>query len=192
MHLLSTFAITAAVCALLLTGCSSASDTITTDGPDVSRQADTVQPSSTPAAAAAPTSTPAPEESPDAEPTPTPLTEPDAESDPEGMLFDTDSADYFGPVTEMTDTGFCLSPVVVYEQGSNASVAVAAEAGTSAAVPVICTDDTRYIAIYADGNGNSSQEEGSADLVRADATVYITGSRTDGGFTADTVAILNP
>ena len=67
-----------------------------------------------------------------------------------------------------------------------------AEAGASSWFSVMCTDDTRYIAIYADGNGSSSQAEGSADMVQAKAFVYITGINTDSGFTADTVAILNP
>ena len=96
-------------------------------------------------------------------------------------------------MVEMTDTGFTLSPTVVERLGANASVGVMAEAGASSSwFSVMCTDDTRYIAIYADGNGSSSQAEGSADMVQAGAMVYITGSNTDSGFTADTVAILNP
>ena len=93
----------------------------------------------------------------------------------------------------MTYTGFTLSPTVVERLGANASVGVMAEAGASSSwFSVMCTDDTRYIAIYADGNGSSRQAEGSADMVQAKAFVYITGINTDSGFTADTVAILNP
>lgn len=107
--------------------------------------------------------------------------------------FDPASADYTGSVVEMTDTGFTLSPTVVERLGANASVGVMAEAGASSSwFSVMCTDDTRYIAIYADGNGSSRQAEGSADMVQAKAFVYITGINTDSGFTADTVAILNP
>ncbi len=93
---------------------------------------------------------------------------PDAESSEavEKSLFDPASADYTGSVVEMTDTGFTLSPTVVQRQGADASAAVMAEAGTASSVfSVTCTDDTRYIAIYADGNGSSRQAEGSADMV---------------------------
>ena len=169
----SVFVITAAACVFFLTGCGAASDSTSSVEPDAPHTESTAQPTATPII------TPAP----------------DAESSEavEESLFDPASADYSGPVVEMTDTGFTLSPTVVERQGANASVGVMAEAGTSSSwVSVMCTDDTRYIAIYADGNGSSSQTEGSDDMVQAGAMVYITGSNTDSGFTADTVAILNP
>ena len=169
----SVFVITAAACVFFLTGCGVASDSTSSVGPDTPHTESTAQPTATPII------TPAP----------------DAESSEavEKSLFDPASADYTGSVVEMTDTGFTLSPTVVQRQGADASAAVMAEAGASSSwFSVMCTDDTRYIAIYADGNGSSSQAEGSADMVQAGAMVYITGSNTDSGFTADTVAILNP
>lgn len=192
MHVLSAFVIAAAACALLLTGCGSGADsTSTLDMPDSSRlEQNPVQTSPAPADAATSTPAPSPEVFPPAEPTATPV--PESDPDTETILFDTDSAAYSGPVTEMTDAGFCMSLMVVEDRGDGAGVAVMAEAGTSSALPVICTGDTRYIAIYADGNGSSSQEEGSADMVRKDAFVFVTGSSTDDGFTADAVAVLNP
>lgn len=129
-----------------------------------------------------------------AQPTATPIITPapDAESSEavEKSLFDPASADYTGSVVEMTDTGFTLSPTVVERLGANASVGVMAEAGASSSwFSVMCTDDTRYIAIYADGNGQfQSGGRAPADMVQAWCQVYITGSNTDSGFTADTVA----
>lgn len=161
------FVITAAACVFFLTGCGAASDSTSSVEPDAPHTESTAQPTATPII------TPAP--------------------DAEKSLFDPASADYTGSVVEMTDTGFTLSPTVVQRQGADASAAVMAEAGTASSVfSVTCTDDTRYIAIYADGNGSSRQAEGSADMVQAKAFVYITGINTDSGFTADTVAILNP
>ena len=161
----SVFVITAAACVFFLTGCGAASDSTSSVEPDAPHTESTAQP-----------------------------TAPDAESSEavEKSLFDPASADYTGSVVEMTDTGFTLSPTVVERLGANASVGVMAEAGASSWFSVMCTDDTRYIAIYADGNGSSRQAEGSADMVQAKAFVYITGINTDSGFTADTVAILNP
>ena len=174
MKAFSVFVITAAACVFFLTGCGAASDSTSSVEPDAPHTESTAQPTATPII------TPAP----------------DAESSEavEESLFDPASADYTGSVVEMTDTGFTLSPTVVERLGANASVGVMAEAGASSSswFSVMCTDDTRYIAIYADGNGSSSQTEGSDDMVQAGAMVYITGSNTDSGFTADTVAILNP
>lgn len=173
MKAFSVFVITAAACVFFLTGCGAASDSTYSVEPDAPHTESTAQPTATPII------TPAP----------------DAESSEgvEESLFDPASVDYSGVVVEMTDTGFTLSPTVVQRQGADASAAVMAEAGTASSVfSVTCTDDTRYIAIYADGNGSSRQAEGSADMVQAKAFVYITGSNTDSGFTADTVAILNP
>ncbi len=169
----SVFVITAAACVFFLTGCGAASDSTSSVEPDAPHTESTAQPTATPII------TPAP----------------DAESSEavEKSLFDPASADYTGSVVEMTDTGFTLSPTVVERLGANASVGVMAEAGASSSwFSVMCTDDTRYIAIYADENGSSRQAEGSADMVQAKAFVYITGINTDSGFTADTVAILNP
>ena len=195
MKAFSVFVITAAACAVLLTGCGTASGSASSVVPDASHTESTAQPTGTPTVTPTPnpTATPIPDSKADstAEPDSTPEAE---SSETEGKnLFDPASADYSGVVAEMMDGGFTLSPTVVERQGANASVGVMAEAGTSSSwVSVMCTDDTRYIAIYADGNGSSSQTEGSADIVQAGAMVYITGSNTDSGFTADTVAILNP
>ena len=131
----SVFVITAAACVFFLTGCGAASDSTSSVEPDAPHTESTAQPTATPII------TPAP----------------DAESSEavEKSLFDPASADYTGSVVEMTDTGFTLSPTVVERLGANASVGVMAEAGASSWFSVMCTDDTRYIAIYADGNGSS-------------------------------------
>lgn len=106
--------------------------------------------------------------------------------------FDPAAADYSGHVLEATEGEFLLSPTVVTRQGSGGNVSVMAEAGPSTAITVRCDDATRYLAIYADGKGSSRQEAGGAAMVGKDAFVYVTGSETDAGFLADTVAILNP
>lgn len=195
MKAFSVFLITAAACVFFLAGCGAASDSTSSVVPDASHTESTAQPTATPAITPTPnpTVTPAPdsEAAPTTEPDPTPETE--SSETVEKALFDPESADYSGVVVEMTDTGFTFSLMAVEHQGANASADVVAEAGTaSSGFSVTCTDDTRYIAIYADGNGSSSQAEGSADMVQAKAFVYITGSNTDSGFTADTVAVLNP
>lgn len=194
MKAFSVFVITAAACVFLMTGCGAASHSASSAAPDTSHPESTAQPAATPTITPTPepTASPAPDSEAvsAAEPDPTP--EAESSSAVEEVLFDPVSADYSGSVVEMTDTGFSLSPTVVERQSENAGVAVMAEAGTASRFSVTCTDDTRYIAIYADGNGNSSQAEGSADMVQANAFVYITGSKTDDGFAADTVAILNP
>lgn len=188
MKAFSVFVAAAAACLFFLTGCGAASQSASSGLPAASHPESTLPP------AAAPTSTPtpspavppAPEAAAATEPTPEP------EAAAEETLFDPDAADDSGVVVKMTDTGFVLSLTVVEHQGGSAGTAVMAEAGTSARLSVTCTEETRYIAIYADGNGNSSQAEGCAAMVQANAFVYITGSRTDSGVTADAVAILNP
>jgi hypothetical protein len=187
--------ITAVACVFFLTGCGAASDSTSSVVPDASHTESTAQPTATPTVTPTPNPTATPIPDLKADSTAEPDSTPEAESSEteEKSLFDPASADYTGSVVEMTDTGFTLSPTVVERLGANASVGVMAEAGASSSwFSVMCTDDTRYIAIYADGNGSSSQAEGSADMVQAGAMVYITGINTDSGFTADTVAILNP
>lgn len=194
MKALSVFVIIAAACVFILTGCGAASDSTSSVVPDASHTESTAQPTATPTITPTPnpTATPTPDSKADSTAEPDSTQEAESSETEEKSLFDPASADYTGSVVEMTDTGFTLSPTVVERLGANASVAVMAEAGTASQFSVMCTDDTRYIAIYADGNGSSSQAEGSADMVQANAFVYITGSNTDSGFTADTVAILNP
>lgn len=192
MNAFPAFVIATAACAFLLVGCGAASGSASSAVPDTVHWESTAPPAATPTVAPTPdpTAAPAAEEAPTAAPVPTPQEE--ASSGEEEILFDTDAADYSGAVAKMTDRGFLLSPTVVSAPGGDTGTAVMAEAGTASRFSVICTEDTRYIAVYADGNGNSSQTEGTVDMVRENAFVYITGSKTDGGFTADAVAILNP
>lgn len=113
---------------------------------------------------------------------------PEISSAPGDPLFDPSTADYTGVVTELTDTGFLLSPTAVTGGGTG----VMASAGGSAALPVLCTENAEYIAIYAGADGSARQEAGSADLIEPDAYLYLTGSETPDGFTADAIAVLNP
>ena len=76
----------------------------------------------------------------------------------------------------------------VTQAGDNA----AALSSTGAALTVQTVETTRYIAIYANLDGHSRQEPGTAELLAENAFVYLTGSEADGVFTADTVAVLNP
>lgn len=155
----------AAACALLLTGCGSPA------GSAASLSGQSVRPSPAPAVTAAPSPEP---------------------SATQSALFDVDAAAYDGLVEEQTDTGFLLCPTVVDSQSAGSDGCVMAQADTGSAFAVTCPEDTCYLAIYADGNGTSRQEEGTAEMIRENAYVYITGSMTDDGFIADTVAILNP
>lgn len=138
-------------------------------------------------AAAAPEAAPAPA-APAPDPTAAPAASP-APADPGGGAdaFDPDAADYRGSVTELTDTGFLLNPAVMAGAGVMASAG-----GGDTEMAVYCDSGTTYLAVYADGAGNSCQEPGDAGLVTPGAFVWLTGSRTDGGFAADAVAVLNP
>lgn len=106
------------------------------------------------------------------------------------VLFDPEAADYRGNVTEATDTGFLLAPAEVEEM--DGTKVMASAGGGRASLPVLCSEETDYVAIYADTDGNSRQEAGDAGMIAPGAFVYLTGSRTDGGFAADAVAVLNP
>lgn len=144
-------------------------------------------PSPPSSAAAAPEAAPAP-----APPAPDPTAAPAAGSAPADPgsgadAFDPDAADYRGSVTELTDTGFLLNPAVMAGAGIMASAG-----GGDTEMAVYCDSGTTYLAVYADGAGNSRQEPGDAGLVTPGAFVWLTGSRTDDGFAADTVAFLNP
>ena len=104
--------------------------------------------------------------------------------------FDPAAADYRGNITEVTDTGFLLNPAVV--TGAGGAGAMASAGGGDTEMTVLCGEKTEYLAIYADHAGNARQEPGDAGLIAPGAFVYLTGSRTDGGFAADAVAVLNP
>lgn len=138
-------------------------------------------------AAAAPEAAPAPA-APAPDPTAAPAASP-APADPGGGAdaFDPDAADYRGSVTELTDTGFLLNPAVMAGAGVMASAG-----GGDTEMAVYCDSDTTYLAVYADGAGNSRQEPGDAGLVTQGAFVWLTGSREGDAFAADAVAVLNP
>ena len=132
--------------------------------------------SAAPASSAAPAATSAPD------PTAAPAAG-SAPADPGSGAdaFDPDAADYRGSVTELTDTGFLLNPAVMAGAGIMATE-----------MAVYCDSGTTYLAVYADGAGNSRQEPGDAGLVTPGAFVWLTGSREGDAFAADTVAVLNP
>ena len=144
-------------------------------------------PSPPSSAAAAPEAAPAP-----APPAPDPTAAPAAGSAPADPgsgadAFDPDAADYRGSVTELTDTGFLLNPAVMAGAGIMASAG-----GGDTEMAVYCDSGTTYLAVYADGAGNSRQEPGDAGLVTPGAFVWLTGSREGDAFAADAVAVLNP
>ena len=165
--------LTAVLCALWLTACAQA--------PEATARDAVPTPAASPAATAAPTAAPSP-----AAATPAP----DA-ADGGGDRFDPKTADYTGTVTELTDTGFLLSPTEVVSRGAGYGI-LAEGASGSAEIPVACTEATSYIALYAGADGSSRQEPGTADLLTPDAYVYLTGHEADGVFIAATVAVLNP
>lgn len=138
--------------------------------------------SAAPASSAAPAATSAPD------PTAAPAAG-SAPADPGGGAdaFDPDAADYRGSVTELTDTGFLLNPAVMAGAGVMASAG-----GGDTEMAVCCDPGTTYLAVYADGAGDSRQEPGDAGLVTPGAFVWLTGSREGDAFAADTVAVLNP
>ena len=138
--------------------------------------------SAAPASSAAPAATSAPD--PPAAPAAG-----SAPADPGGGAdaFDPAAADYRGSVTELTDTGFLLNPAVMAGAGVMASAG-----GGDTEMAVYCDSDTTYLAVYADGAGNSRQEPGDAGLVTPGAFVWLAGSREGDAFAADTVAVLNP
>ena len=176
-------------CALLLAGCG---------GPSGAASA-APEPISSPAAAPAATSSPAPAQdgeeasagTPEAAPSPAaPAPSPEPSADAAPALFDPAAADYTGNVVEMTDTGFLLNPAVV--MNTNGTSALASAGGGSITLPVLCSDSTEYIALYAGTDGSSRQEPGTAGLVTPDAYVFISGTVADGVLTADAIAVLNP
>lgn len=167
----------ALACVLFLAAC--------TEPPPSSGSLPSPPPSS---AAAAPEATPAPAATSVPDPTAAPAASP-APADPGGGAdaFDPDAADYRGSVTELTDTGFLLNPAVMAGAGIMASAG-----GGDTEMAVYCDSGTTYLAVYADGAGNSRQEPGDAGLVTPGAFVWLTGSREGDAFAADAVAVLNP
>lgn len=107
---------------------------------------------------------------------------------PSPGAFDPAAAAYRGNILDLTGSGFTLAVAQVTQAGDNA----AALSSTGAALTVQTVETTRYIAIYANPDGHSRQEPGTAELLDENAFVYLTGSEADGVFTADTVAVLNP
>ena len=129
-----------------------------------------------------PTAAPAQNQPTAAPATPAPTAAPDSA----GSL-DTTAADYLGNITELTADGFTMMTAQVTQFGGEA-----AALSSGAPLDVRLADGAQYIAVYADGAGNSRQEAGSAELLAPDAFVYVFGHKQNGVFTADTVAVLNP
>ena len=61
-------------------------------------------------------------------------------------------------------------------------------AAAAITLPVLCSDSTEYIALYAGTDGSSRQEPGTAGLVTPDAYVFISGTVAGGVLTADAIA----
>lgn len=143
-----------------------------------------------PSAGSLPPSSSAVSREPESSPAPEGSPAPESSGSGAAVLFDPEAADYRGNVTEATGTGFLLAPAEVEEM--DGTKVMASAGGGRASLPVLCSEETDYVAIYADTDGNSRQEAGDAGMIAPGAFVYLTGSRTDDGFAADTVAFLNP